>query len=234
MTVSNATAKRVMASDDARLARRLLQAQEEERARLARELHDDISQRLALLAIEVVQLSEMLPASAIEARAFAATVRQDIAQLGSDVQALSHRLHASALEVYGLVNATERLCRQLRARHQVRIEFVARDVPAVLDSIVALNLFRILQEAIANAFKHSGAGALSVMLHGTPQHLRLTVADDGRGFDVSRAKAGLGMITMRERVGLVGGELSLESRPGEGTRLTASVPMSAAMTSPSH
>lgn len=204
--------------------RQLIAAQERERDRLARELHDDICQRLALASIEMVRLRAALPSSEIGAQQLAAALGRDLAEIGRDVQALSRRLHAPALGVSGLPGAAEQLCRQLAVRHGLTVTFAASGVPSELDCDTSLNLFRILQEALANGIKHSGSRSVSVRLIGDANALTLTINDAGRGFDIGRVSSGLGLMSMSERATSVGGDLSFESGPG-GTCVTATVPL---------
>ena len=201
----------------AEINRRLIAAQEQERARIARELHDDISQRLALL---VMDLSSCASTSAT------ARLRSDAAQIAADVQALSHRLHSSKLELLGLAKTSRIFCEDFAAQQKVTVMFDEADVPTRITPATALCLYRILQESLHNAAKHSGAQAMTVRLHGIRDAIELVVEDAGTGFDVDAAKAarGIGLVSMQERVNLVGGALSIVSAPGRGTRIEARVP----------
>ena len=206
------------------LTGRLIEAQEVERRRIARELHDDLSQGLALLAIEldlVARRPPVSPAGVAEAlRGFSARVRE----LSADVHDLSHQLHPSKVEHLGLVASIRGLCHELGQRHGLTVTFAHGDVPAAIPEATALCLYRIAQEALSNFVKHGGTDRAQVELAGTPGGLRLKVSDDGAGFDPG-AGGGLGLVSMRERLALCGGRLVIDSRPGGGTRITVCVPL---------
>jgi PAS domain S-box-containing protein len=211
----------------ANVGRRLIEAHEEERSWIARELHDDIAQRVALLAVEVEQFDLRVPVSVVDLHEYLQHARQRMFDLGKDVQALSHRLHSSKLEYLGLVTAAKSFCRELSEQRKVRIEFKHSDIPAVIPKEISLCLFRVLQEALQNAVKHSTEQNFTVELHGTKDGISLTVSDSGIGFDWRHAinGRGLGLISMRERLRLVNGELSIQSEPGRGTTVLARVPL---------
>jgi len=216
------------------LGRRLVEAQEQERTWIARELHDDINQRLALLAIELEEWKRHGSESSIDFGAHIEQVRQRLFEISKDVQALSHRLHSSKLEYLGIAPATKSFCRELSEQHKVRIEFSYSDMPRNVPSTLSLAFFRVLQEALHNAVKHSHAKEFRVELRGTPDELHLTISDPGIGFDQVEVMGGrgLGLISMRERLQLVNGRLAIESKPGHGTTIRASVPIKAAAESP--
>jgi signal transduction histidine kinase len=203
------------------LSRRLLGEQETERARIARELHDDVAQQLAILSIELDLLrSDQLQAQRAEELSRALETTQGIA---TSIHELSHRLHPSRLRSVGLAASLDTLRREM-SPHQP-IAFRHQDIPPHIDQDVALCLFRVAQEALANAAKHSHAKHIWVDLSGGPSSVALMVADDGKGFDVDGiASAGLGLISMRERVESVGGVLTIQTTPSSGTRLTVTVP----------
>jgi PAS domain S-box-containing protein len=209
------------------LNRRLMEAQEQERRRLARELHDDVSQRMTLLGIELDQLRDTLPADALDARGTVEALNEAISTLGKDIQAISHRLHSSKLDLLGLAAAVGGLCREMSGQRGVTIEYVHENVPSQLPEGVAINVFRILQEAVANILKHADASSCRVVLRGVDQQLRLEVVDDGRGFEINEAVKGrgLGLLSMQERMRLIGGDVTIESEPGVGTRICVSVPL---------
>ncbi|HET9371198.1 MAG TPA: ATP-binding protein [Vicinamibacterales bacterium] len=209
------------------LNRRLLQAQEQERTRLARELHDDVCQRMTLLAIDLDQLGKALPEDAGDARSRIKELNDAVAALGSDIQGISHRLHSSKLEFLGLAGALRAFCREVSAQRGVTIDYAHKDVPTPLPEDVALSLFRVAQEALGNALKHSGASHYFVRIRGSVDAVSLEVVDDGAGFDVAAAMEGegLGLVSMRERLNLVGGELHIASKPGAGTTVRAFVPL---------
>ena len=207
-------------------SRRLLEAQEAERARIARDLHDDIGQRLALLAmgLEQLQRSAANPASGIAESIDA--VRRQALDISADVQALSHQLHPSRLQLLGVVPAIRGFCSEVSDRQKVDVDFTHQDVPGTVPPDIAICLFRVLQEALQNAVRHSSAARFSVNLQGTPKDISLTVRDAGRGFDPASVSqyGGLGLTSMRERLRLVAGELVIESQPALGTTIVARVP----------
>jgi PAS domain S-box-containing protein len=203
-----------------RLAGRLLEAQEAERRRIARELHDDVNQSLAMLAVDLDLLGQAGPAVAAQTGALATRVRE----VSSAVHGLSHALHPSRLEHLGLVPALRGLCKELTGRHGLEVKFTHFDVPEAVPGAAALCLYRIAQEALRNVVKHARTAHAAVELSGTPDGLRLRVTDDGRGFDPRSADGGLGLVSMRERLLTVGGTLAVDARPGGGTRIEARVP----------
>jgi PAS domain S-box-containing protein len=209
------------------LNRRLMEAQEQERTRVARELHDDVGQRMTLLSIDLMQLEQILPNPSGEARQRLIGLQGDVAALSKDIQGISHRLHSAKLELLGITVAAGSLCSDVASQRGVTVDYAHENVPAHLPDVVALSLFRVLQEALSNAVKHSGAQHCRVVLHGTPERVDLEVTDDGCGFDVEAAWRGhgLGLISMQERLGLVNGTIVIESKPGAGTTIRASVPV---------
>jgi signal transduction histidine kinase len=211
------------------LSRRLLGEQETERARIARELHDDINQQLAILSIELDGLRfDQLPVQSAKRVSEAMETTQGIS---TSVRELSHRLHPSKLRLIGLVAALENLRRDLSPPH-LPIAFCQRNVPAEIDENVALCVFRVAQEALRNAVKHSAAAHIWIDLTGGPSSVALTITDDGKGFDVnSPPNAGLGLISMRERVESVGGVLEIDATPASGTSLKVTVPIQASESS---
>ena len=210
------------------LGRRLIDAHEQERTWIARELHDDINQRLALLVIELEEWKQQVPESA-DFSTHIEHARKRLFDISKDIQALSHRLHSSKLEYLGLATASKSFCRELSDQHKVWVEFTHADVPRNLPSEISLALFRVLQEALQNAVKHSHAQVFKVELRGTPDEIYLTISDLGTGFDQQEAlgNRGLGLISMRERLQLVNGALAIESKPGQGTTIRARVPIKA-------
>jgi PAS domain S-box-containing protein len=192
--------------------RRLLQAQEEERLRIARELHDDIGQRLAVIAMELQGAGKVL---------------DHVRELAFDLQSLSHRLHSSSLDHFGLEVATKRLCNEMGERLGIKIAFHSKNISRYLAQDIRLCLFRVIQEALQNAFKHSNARKVELSLIGTDKDIQLTVHDPGVGFNPAEAGKGhgLGLISMRERLKLVNGDFSIQSAPDQGTTIRASVPI---------
>ena len=207
------------------LSRRLIRAQEEERAMLARELHDDVSQRLAVLAIEV-GCAEPVAADGEQAEAMRA-VREGLVALSEDIHSLAYQLHPSILEELGLAEALRAECerRSRRGGLDLSVDFDPM-LPAVPRD-TALCLFRVAQEALSNVTRHAGATVASVNLRQMDGGLLLAVADDGVGFDPENHGKGarLGLASMRERVVLVSGTLDIESAPGAGTTVVAWAPV---------
>ena len=210
------------------LGGRLLTAQESERSRIARELHDDISQRAALLAIELQRLCEPGQERDPDADRLAREAADRAQGIASSVRDLSHRLHPATLRMIGPVAALDGLQREL-SQPGIAITFSHENVPAALPQDLALCLFRVAQEALQNAVKHSAAHNVSMHLSGGPEGLTLKIVDDGVGFDVDAVRGkGLGLISMNERLESLGGTLKIRSRPGAGTHLEAVVPLRAA------
>ncbi len=208
------------------IGRRLIEAQEEERAWIGRELHDDINQRLALLAVELDRWGQHIP----PAGEFTAQVRhaqERIMQISKDIQGLSHRLHSSKLEYLGLATAAKSFCKELSGQSKVEVQFSHAGIPRSVPKEVSLCLFRVLQEGLQNAVKHSGVRSFTVDLHGTGEAIELTVSDTGSGFEEQDAftRDGLGLVSMRERLRLVHGEFSVKSKIGAGTTIHARVPL---------
>jgi signal transduction histidine kinase len=209
------------------LTGKLLQAQETERRRIARELHDDLSQSLALLSVQMDLLGQQPPGDGSQLGGRMQEMSDQVKQLSSTVHDLSHRLHPAKLEQVGLVPAVRALCKEPTGSHPLQIEFSHDQVPEAIPRETALCLYRIVQEALRNVVKHSGARHVGVELRGTGEAIRLRIADDGAGFDPGAVdgKGGLGLVSMRERLRLVGGALAIDSRPSGGTRIDVQVPL---------
>ena len=210
----------------ANVSRRLIEAQEQERTRIGRELHDDIVQRLALLAVELQQLHDnslILP----DVRNRMGTLQKQTSEIATDIQSLSHELHSAKLQYLGIAGAMRGFCREFGEQQKVEIDFHAHDLLSPLSPDTSLCFFRVLQEALHNAVTHSGVRHFEVRLWGTSDEIHLTVQDSGAGFDRKAAKAsrGLGLISMEERLKLVNGTLSIDSQPKRGTTLHARVPL---------
>jgi PAS domain S-box-containing protein len=203
------------------MSRKLIESQEQERARIGRELHDDINQRLAMLAMELDQLQG--DPSDIQSRV--RRLREQTLEISSDVQALSHDLHSSKLEYLGVVGGIKSWCKEFAARQRMEIDF-KDDVSSVLPFEVGLCLLRVLQEALHNSVKHSGVKRIEVQLAEKSNEVQLTVCDLGTGFDTEAAKqhGGLGLKSMRERVRLVNGTIEIRSKPMRGTTVCVRVP----------
>jgi len=208
------------------VSQKLIEAHEEESCRIARELHDDIIQRLAMVSARLGFLKQRSRASP-DLNQEIADIRQEIAGLASDIQALSHGLHPPKLELMGLEAAAAAFCKDLSNRHDVRIDIHVDNVPATLPSDIALCLYRVLQEALHNIVKHSESQHAHISLKGHTDDIRLTVTDSGTGFDPHAAirGPGLGLTSMRERLKVVGGQLSIQSKPRGGTTIHAVVPL---------
>jgi len=204
------------------LSRKLIESQEQERARIGRELHDDINQRLAMLSLELEQLQEN--PSEIQPRV--KELRRQMAEVSNDVQALSHDLHSSKLEYLGVVAGMKSWCKEFAERQNMEIDFKS-DVPSSVPLKIGLSLFRVLQEALNNAIKHSGVKRIEIQLREDSGEIHLVVSDLGKGFDVEAASQGkgLGLTSMRERVRLVNGTISIESKPIGGTTIHVRVPV---------
>jgi len=208
------------------LAGRLITAQESERRRIARDLHDDLSQKLTLLGLEIGRLALRPPASLEAVAHLAQELSERTGNIAGDVHRLSHDLHPARLDIIGLVPALEGLCREVSQQYDRRIEFRHRKMEHPIPSAHALCLFRIVQEALHNVVKHSGASSATVRLIPTPSGVRLRVADRGAGFDATvRAGEGLGLLSMRERVHFAGGRIALRSAVGRGTRIVVNLPI---------
>jgi len=209
----------------AALSQRLLRAHEEERTRLARELHDDVTQRLARLAIDVAAVERQARDRAV--RDGLQQVREGLARLSEDVHALSYRLHPSVLEDLGLVEALEAECARFSRQESVPAALEVDGLPEPVPIESALCLYRIAQEALRNVSRHARARSVAVTLRGADDGVQIAVRDDGTGFEATapRHRRGLGLSSMRERAHLLGGELDVESVPGEGTTIVAWVPL---------
>jgi PAS domain S-box-containing protein len=209
----------------AEFPRKLIAAQEQERIRIGRELHDDICQRLAMLAIELRQVHEnslILP----NVRNRMGELQQQTSEIAADIQSLSHELHSAKLQYLGIAAAMRGFCRKFGEQQKVEIDFQTHDMPGPLSADTSLCFFRVLQESLHNASKHSGVRNFEVRLWGTSDEIHLTVKDSGAGFDQEAAKTspGLGLISMNERVKMVNGTLTIESSEG-GTTIHARVPL---------
>jgi PAS domain S-box-containing protein len=204
------------------MSRKLIESQEQERARIGRELHDDINQRLAMLSLELEQLQE----NPSEVQSRVQELRNQTTELSNDVQAMSHDLHSSKLEYLGVVAGIKSWCKEFGERQRVEIDF-SNHVHSALPIEIGRSLFRVLQEALHNATKHSGMKRIEVQLREDSGEIHLIIRDSGKGFDVEAALQGkgLGLTSMRERVRLVNGTLFIESKPMGGTTIHVRVPL---------
>jgi len=209
------------------LARRLTNAQEKERTRIARELHDDIGQSLAILRIQMLRAGQPVSGMIGKRHPTIPELCNNLKLLTEKVSNLSHQLHSSELEYLGLATAIQGHCREFAKQYKIAVECVCESIPDDLNSLLALSVLRIVQEALHNAAKHSKATSMQVAVHGSPSELSLLISDDGVGFNLDEAKlsAGLGLISMRERVFLAGGEFNVTSAASEGTCIAARIPL---------
>jgi signal transduction histidine kinase len=210
-----------VARDD--LSRRMMNAQEADRTRIARELHDDIGQSLAVLKIQMLRAGKPVSGNPEMTHASLKELAVKLEKIINNVNSISHGLHSSALELLGLAVAVKSHCRECSEQLGVPVRCSCDEPQEKLDSMIALAFLRVLQEAMHNVVKHSHATSITVRLTSSGGYVGLEVCDDGVGFDVDAAglAAGLGLISMRERIHLVGGEFELWSSPGRGTRITA-------------
>ena len=210
------------------MRRSLIEAQEQERTRIARDLHDDTNQRLALLAVAIDQLKRDLPNATVEILGLVDKLRKETSEISKDIQALSHELHSPRLEYLGLAAAMRGFCKEFSEHQRVEIDFRSHDLPSPVPAEISLCLFRVLQEALHNSAKHSGAQRFEVRLWGASGEIHFTVSDSGAGFDLETAlkSRGLGLTSMQERLQLVKGKFSIDSKPQRGTTIHARVPLS--------
>jgi signal transduction histidine kinase len=206
---------------------KLIAAQEHERTRIARELHDDINQQLAFLSVMLDQFRQSPPRSVSQIRRRVGGFVKQVADVSESVQALSHRLHSSKLEYLGLVVAMQSFCREFSAQHHVEVNFSHESVPDNVPEGIALCLFRVAQAALMNALKYSGVKSFDVLLRGTSEGVQLVVHDDGVGFDTEQMLShnGIGLISIRERTRFVNGKLVINSKPNAGTTIEVEVPL---------
>lgn len=214
--------------------RRLIAAHEEERTWIARELHDDICQRVAFLGIELSQIKQDIPTHSADLRGRMQQAWQHTAEISNEIHSLSHRLHSSKLEYLGIVEAARAFCQEFAEQQKVEIDFLHDEIPRGLPREVSVCLFRVLQEALRNAVKYSGVRYFEVELRAAPDEVRLSVRDGGVGFDprAAMAKSGIGLVSMQERLNLVKGRIEIESALGCGTTVRASVPFQAESQAP--
>jgi PAS domain S-box-containing protein len=226
--VADVTERKLAEEALSRVGGRLIEAHEEERSRIARDLHDDIGQRLALLINDLDGLEKDIPDSAVEVRNRLHEQLKRVHEIASDTQAMSHQLHSSKLRLLGIVAAAKGFCQELSEQQKVEIDFTHADIPPAVPEEISLCLFRVMQEALHNAVKHSAVRHIEVELRGAPDGINLTVRDAGLGFDPEGVKnnRGLGLVSMQERVNLVKGTFSIDARPGRGTTIHVRLPLS--------
>jgi len=209
------------------VSRKLIEAQEQERQRIARELHDDIGQRLALVAVGFDQIRQRAPGLPPEVLRRMRELQAQTMELSTDVQTMSHALHAPKLELLGLVAAMKSMCNEFAEHQRMEIDFRGHDLPSPLPSEISLCLSRVLQEALQNAAKHSGVKHVNVQLNGTTEDVQLTITDLGKGFDLNLALKGrgLGLTSMQERVRVLNGTVAIRSKPMGGTTIHVRIPV---------
>ena len=209
------------------VSNRVIEAEEQERRRIASELHEDIGQRLTLLTIETEQLEADAANPIVDVPSRMHSVRKQTLEILADVKLLAHELHSPRLQYLGIATVMSSFCKEFGERKRVEIDFRSDGIPSFVPPDVALCLFRVLQEALRNAGNHSGVWQFDVQLSGTSDEIHLTVSDRGVGFDLATTKTGrgLGLNRMQERLKLVKGSLSIDSKPKRGTILYARVPL---------
>jgi PAS domain S-box-containing protein len=216
-----------------RLSGRLIDVQEQERSRVARELHDDLAQKLALLACELQQpLLKMSPSRAKSPMgALLKSAWKQVEVINEDLHRVSRQLYPSILSHLGLVPALRRLCGEIKQQSGVQVTVKNGDFPASFSKDAALCLYRVAQEALVNVVKHSGSKHARIELLRERDHITMRITDSGRGFSLASGepRAGLGLLSMKERLRLCGGEFSIQSRPSRGTRVEARVPAAQAI-----
>lgn len=212
------------------LSGRFIDAHEGERSRIARDLHDNLSQEMALLAIEIGQLEESASKSDLKISENLHVVLVRVQEVSAEIHRLAYELHPSKLDRLGLAAASLSLCEEIGAKQSILVECAFKNIPESLPQNISLCLYRVLQESLQNVTRHSGARRAWVEFRGSAKEIRLSVIDEGVGFNpnVSPKSEGLGLLSMRERLRLVGGRISIESRPLWGTRITATVPLTSA------
>jgi len=208
------------------VSNRVVEAEEQERHRIASDLHEDIGQRLTLLTIETEQLETDAANPMVDVPGRMASVRKQTLEILADVKFLAHELHSPRLQYLGVAAVMSSFCKEFGERKRVEIDFRSEGLPSFVPPDVALCLFRVLQEALHNAGKHSGVRQFEVQLSGTSNEIHLTVSDCGVGFSLATARTGrgLGLNRMQERLKLVKGSLSIDSQPKRGTTIHARVP----------
>jgi signal transduction histidine kinase len=209
------------------LSSKLINAGEQERRRIVSELHDDFSQRLAVLSLGLENVEEATPASFPDVHKRLHDLVKSTSELSTDLHTLSHRLHSSTLESLGLVPAVAALCKEFTANQDIKIDFTSTEIPRSINPDTALCVFRIVQEALRNLKKHSGTGEAEVDLRTAGGRLEVAVRDEGFGFDLKglRNNEGLGIRSMEERTRSLGGKFEIHSSSGKGTTLRAYLPL---------
>jgi signal transduction histidine kinase len=221
------TARKQAEEERLELSGRLIRAQEDERSRLARELHDDFNQRLAVLAIDLERTAAIISDSPLQATRQLHELWNRVSEIGTDLHSLSHRLHSSTLDSLGLVLGVSSFCGDFTEQQGIQVDFSHKDVPRSVSSEVALCIFRIVQEGLRNVKKHSGAIRAEIRLEVVADTLHLLMADEGVGFDTTNrsTRTGLGLRSMQERLRVLGGRVEIRSCPKQGTTIEVWVPL---------
>jgi PAS domain S-box-containing protein len=225
---TDVTERKLAEQERFELSGRLINAQEQERKHLARELHDDFSQRLALMSVELERIAAMIENSQTGASRRIRELHEVVNQVGKDLHAVSHRLHSSKLEILGLASAVASHCREVSKQHdEIHIDFDHKNVPPSIKPDTALCLLRIVQEGLSNVITHSRASKVEVRLKGNHEAISLVLCDNGVGFELSKnyGSNGIGIQSMKERARMLGGTFDIQSRPMQGTQIAVNVPL---------
>jgi len=227
VTLEDITLRKHAEEELRQLGGRLIKAQEEERSRVGRDLHDDLNQQLAIFSIELEQLKRSLPGDRVDLTASVVSLMTRAQELASHIHELSYQLHPFKLDTLGLCAAIKSLCDETSDHRNLKIKFHQKGFPSSLPPEIALCMFRIAQEAVHNIVKHSGAQEAKLVLTRTSEVLHMKVLDSGCGFDIETAKLKkrLGLLSIKERLRLVGGDFSIRSRPSEGTQIDVLIPI---------
>ena len=206
---------------------RLMSQQEEERKRVARELHDDLSQRMAIFCIDIESLSQRGQIAAADLKAALDELNQRAKEISGEIHRVAYALHPAKLDDLGLRAALNSLCKEIAERHKIEISFESEGVDSNISADTKLCLFRIAQEALSNVVRHSGAETAAVALKIKPTETAVSISDSGKGFDSrgDRTRKGLGLISMTERLRILSGDISIVSQPGKGTLVVARIPV---------
>ncbi len=206
---------------------RLIEAQDRERTRIARELHDDIGASLAVLAVELLGLGDPVSGAPERVSPGISEIYEKMQKVAKRISRLSHQLHSPVLEYLGVAKALQVECRESSERFGIPVAFSSNDIPTQPDQAFKLGCLRVVQEALHNAAQHSGATNIKVELAATQSTLTLRVWDNGKGFDPeqNRFAPGVGLLIMRERMTMIGGEFEIRSQPNQGTEVICRIPL---------
>jgi PAS domain S-box-containing protein len=225
--VTDITQSKLAEEERRNMRRRFIEAQEAERCRIARELHDDVGQSLSVLNLRIAdtsaRMADLLGTSIPDFSQLSANV----AEISRKISSISHELHSREFDLLGLAKAVKLVCGKWAKRQAISIDLRCDQIPDDIDRVSGISFFRIIQEALHNIEKHSGASHVEVRLTHSGNDLTLSIIDDGHGFDLGRAQvsSGLGLISMRERMEIIGGDFEVASEPGKGTRIRAHAPI---------